>query len=139
MDDGWLKQVGCRYLIHDGDGKFCPRWKKILRDAGIKTKKIPPHSPNCNAFAERWVRTVKRECIRRCWFLGYNGLCRVLNDFVAHYNEERPHQSKGNRPLTVNPAAPAAAQISVAKIKPRDIRCVTRCDGTIRHYYRVAA
>jgi len=50
---------------------------------------------NLNAFAERWVRTVKRECVRRLWFIGYHGLCEVLNEYVAHYNTERPHQRSG--------------------------------------------
>ena len=138
-DTGWLKQVGCRYLIHDGDKKFCEAWKEILRGSGIKPKKIPPKSPNCNAFAERSVLTAKRAFVRRRWFLGYGGLRRALAEFVSHYNSERPHQSLGNRPLTGNPEAQAAAQKSIAKFKASDIRCVTRCDGTIRHYYRVAA
>lgn len=139
VDTGWLKQVGCRYLIHDGDRKFCEHWKQTLRDAEIEPVVIPPHSPNCNAFAERWVRTVKRELIRRCRFLDYGGLRWVLREFVEHYNTERPHQGIGNRPLANNAVADAATQKSVAGFKASDIRCVTRCNGTIRHYYRVAA
>lgn len=140
MDEtGWLKRVGCRYLIHDRDTKFCGAWTTLLKDAGIETVPIPPKSPNCNAFAERWVRTVKRECIRRCWFLGYDGLRRVLREFVDHYNGERPHQSMGNRPLTGKTEPQAATQKSVADFTPSQVRCVTRCDGTVRHYYRVAA
>jgi transposase InsO family protein len=140
MDDvGWLKRLGCRYVIHDGDGKFCPAWQEILRQAGIETKKIPPRSPNCNAIAERWVSTVKRECIRRCWFLDYAGLCRVLREFTDHYNTERPHQSLDNRPLAKNTGPHAATQKIIAGFKPSQIRCVTRCNGTVRHYYRVAA
>lgn len=140
-EEGWLKQMGCRYLIHDGDGKFCAAWKGVLAGANpkIETVKIPPHSPNCNAFAERWVRTVKHEFIRRCRFLDYRGLCMALREYVDHFNTERPHQSKGNRPLTGNPGPQAAAQKIVADFKPSDIRCVTRCGGAIKHYYRVAA
>ena len=142
MDEtGWLKQVGCRYLIHDRDTKFCGPWKEVLGAAGIETVPIPPRSPNCNAVAERWVRTVKRECTRRVWFLGYAGLCRVLHEFVdEHYNRERPHQGKGNRPLSSEfQAAPAPAQKSIAGFKASQIRCVTRCGGVVRHYHRVAA
>jgi hypothetical protein len=82
---GWLKQVGCRYLIHDRDKKYCDAWRGVFHRADIEVVPTPPQSPNLNAFAERWVRTVKRECVRRCWFLGYAGLCRTLNEFVAHY------------------------------------------------------
>lgn len=138
-ETGWLARIGCRYLIHDRDTKFCGAWANVLHDAGIETVAIPASSPNCNAFAERWVRTVKRECIRRCWFLGYDGLRRVLGEFVDHYNTERPHQSLGNRPLTRSADPPAAAQKSVADFAPSQIRCVTRCDGAVRHYNRVAA
>ncbi len=138
---GWLKQAGCRYLIHDRDTKFCGRWKEVLNAAGIETVPIPPRSPNCNAIAERWVRTVKRECTRRVWFLGSAGLCRVLNEFVdEHYSRERPHQGMGNRPLNGDSqAAPAPAQKPIAGFTTSQIRCVTRCGGVVRHYHRVAA
>ncbi len=135
-DTGWLKAVGAKYLIHDRDTKFCGRWREILLGAGIEPTAIPPNSPNLNAFAERWVRTVKRECVRRLWFVGYRGLCDVLNEYVAHYNAERPHQGKGNRPLgVVDP--PGQKPIAVGKLGK--IRCATRCRGAVRHYERVAA
>jgi putative transposase len=136
---GWLKRMGCRYLIHDRDAKFCEHWQQTLRDAGIDPVAIPAHSPNCNAVAERWVRTIKTECIRHCWFLDYAGLCRVLREYADHYNRERPHQSLGNRSPTVKTEVRAAAQNIIAGFKAGDIRCVTRCDGAIRHYYRAAA
>ena len=90
-DVGWLTQVGAKYLIHDRDTKFCGRWKEVLASGGVETVPIPPRSPNLNAFAERWVRTVKSECIRRCWFIGRGGLERALADYCRHYNERRPH------------------------------------------------
>ena len=101
-DVGWLNQVGAKYLIHDRDTKFCGRWQEVLNATGIETVPIPPRSPNLNAFAERWVRTVKHECIRRCWFIGRGGLERALADYCRHYNERRPHQSLSNCPLTVS-------------------------------------
>jgi transposase InsO family protein len=139
MGGGWLHEVGCTHLIHDRDTKFCAHWRNALREAGIETVPIPPRSPNLNAFAERWVRTVKRECLRRLWFLGYRSLCRVLDDYVAHYNTERPHQGRGNLPLPIADRARTSAQISVAVTKTGDIRCATRCRGVVRHYYRTAA
>lgn len=136
---GWLKRMGCRYFIHDRDTKFTAAWQHTLREAGIEPTAIPARSPNCNAIAERWVRTVKTECIRRCWFLDYGGLCRVLREYTDHYNRERPHQSLGNRSPMGNSEVPAAAQKLIARFKASDIRCVTRCEGTVRHYFRAAA
>jgi transposase InsO family protein len=140
MEGGWLKEMGCRYLIHDRDTKFCGRWQDVLNRAGIETVPIPPRSPNCNAIAERWVRTVKRECTRKLWFLSYGGLCQVLDQFVEHYNTERPHQGMGNKPLAqVIQGSLAPAQKSIAGFQASQIRCATRCNGTVRHYYRDAA
>lgn len=83
-ETGWLTQIGARYLIHDWDTKFCATWSRALASGGVETVAIPPRSPNLNAFAERWVRTVKRECIRCCWFIGRGGLERALQNYLAH-------------------------------------------------------
>ena len=96
-ETGWLTQIGARYLIHDRDAKFCAAWQHALATGGVETVAIPPHSPNLNAFAERWVRTVKRACIRRCWRIGRGGLARALNRYLLHCHGQRPHQGKGNR------------------------------------------
>jgi len=139
-DSGWLRQVGCRYLIHDRDTKFCGRWKDVLNAAGIETVPIPPRSPNLNSFAERYVRTIKSECVRRLWFIDYQGLCDVLNEYVrVHHKLERPHQGKGNRPLPAFEQDKAPPQKPIAGFKASQIRCVSRCRGTVRHYYRIAA
>ncbi len=133
-DTGWLTQVRAKYLIHDRDGKFCAAWTNALASGGVETVAIPPRSPNLNAFAERWVRTVKRECIRRCWFIGRGGLERALNQYLVHYHEQRPHQGKGNRPLTDSAQVCQPHQISIADFKASRVRCVTANNGTIRHY-----
>ena len=137
-DTGWLKQVGATYVIHDRGRNFCAAWKEALHTSGIETVAIPARSPNLNAFAERWVRTVKRECLRKCWFLSYGSLCRILSEYTQdHYNVERPHQGMGNKPLMAQVQQPA--QQSIAGFTASQVRCVTRCSGTIRHYMRVAA
>ncbi len=137
-EGGWLRQVGAKYMIHDRGANFCAAWKGALMAAGIEPVVIPARRPNLNAFAERWVRTVKRECLRKCWFLSYGGLCRVLSEYTRdHYNVERPHQGKGNIPLETKAWPPA--QQSIAVFKASQIRCVTRCGGTVRHYERIAA
>jgi hypothetical protein len=128
MDDsGWLKQVACRYMIHDRDTKFCGRWKEVLNVAGIETVAIPPRSPNLNSSAERYVRTIKSECVRRLWFIDYHGLCDVLHEYVRiHYNLERPHQGKGNRPLPAFEQNRVPPHKPIAGFKASQIRCVSR-------------
>lgn len=68
-----------QYLIHDGDGKFCPAFKHILDDAGVKRVPLPPKSPNVNAIAERGVRSVQEEALSRIMVFGEGSLWRVLN------------------------------------------------------------
>lgn len=85
------------------------------------------------------MRTVKHECIRRCCFIGRGGLERALADYCRHYNERRPHQGKGNRPLTDCAQASPLAQISMTEFKASQIRCESTCGGAVRHYYRTAA
>jgi len=93
-----------------------------------------------NSFAERYVRTIKSECVRRLWFIDYQGLCDVLNEYVrVHYNRERPHQGKDNRPLPAFEQDRVPPQKPITGFKASQIRCVTRCRGTVRHYYRPAA
>jgi transposase InsO family protein len=138
-DDNWFRKVGCRHLIHDGDGKFTAQWKEMLTNCGIDPVRIPAHSPNLNAFAERWVRTVKHELVRRFWFLDFDGLHRILHEYVRdHYNRERPHMGLGGISIPAA-AAQIPAQESVTPFKASQVRCIKRCRGVIRHYYRIAA
>ena len=123
-ETGWLNQVGARYLIHDRDTKFCAAWRHTLESGGVETVSIPPRSPNLNAFAERWVRTVKRECIRRCWFIGRGGLERALENYLAHYHVQRPHQGKGNRTLTDSAQTEPPKKMAIADFKASQVRCV---------------
>ncbi|MCP4630838.1 MAG: transposase family protein, partial [bacterium] len=94
--DEWGFLSKCRYLIHDRDSKFCGSFQQILKSAGVKPLKLPPKSPNLNAFAERWVRSVKEECLSKLVLFGEDSLSHALEQYVAHYHEERNHQGKGN-------------------------------------------
>jgi transposase InsO family protein len=89
---------GQRYLLHDRDTKFCDRFRSILRDGGVEPLRLPARSPNLNAFAERWVRSVKQECLSKLILVGEGSLRRALNEYVAHFHSERNHQGKGNFP-----------------------------------------
>src|SRR3989449_3492663 len=101
------------YLIHDRDGKYCPAFQQIIDAAGVKRVPLPPRSPNLNAYAERWVRSVKEECLSRLILFGEASLRHALTQYVAHFHHERNHQGKGNALLfpTVSPDAERAGPI----------------------------
>jgi transposase InsO family protein len=88
--DGFL--LPHRFLICDRDTKFTAQFRRILKDFGVDTVLTPYRAPNCNAFAERFVRSIKEECLRRMIVFGEGSLQRALREYVEHYHAERPHQ-----------------------------------------------
>ena len=108
-DEEWMKQIGrnvtmeqwgflgnCRYLLHDRDGKFCPSFDEIIELGNVKPIPLPARSPNLNAYSERWVKSVKEECLGKLILFGEVSLKRALQEYLIHYHEERNHQGKGN-------------------------------------------
>jgi putative transposase len=93
--DGFLK--GKRYLIHDRDPLYTREFLSMLADAGIESLKLPPRSPNLNAHAERFVRTVKEECLEQMILFGEDSLRDSIHQFLDHYHLERNHQGLDNR------------------------------------------
>lgn len=129
MDD-WGCLAPGQYLIHDRDGKYCPAFQRIVDDAGVNRLPLPPRSPNLNAFAERWVRSVKDEVLSNVILFGERSLRYALKQFQAHYHEERPHQGKGNVILM-----PSARD----RRDDGPIRCQQRLGGMLKYYHREAA
>jgi putative transposase len=84
------------YLIHDRDGKYTQGFDEILKGAGTAIVKLPPHSPNLNAFAERFVKSIKTECLEQIVLFGENALRHVIREYLAHYHAERNHQGIDN-------------------------------------------
>ena len=80
-----------QYLIHDRDGKYCPAFQHILDAAEVTRVPLPPRSPNLNAYAERWVRSVQDEALSRMILCGEASLQHVLNEYVVHYHFDRLH------------------------------------------------
>ena len=126
--DGFL--VGKTHLIHDRDTKYCTAFCEVLEDAGIDTKKLPPRSPNLNAYAERFVRTIKEECLSRMIFVSAKRMQRVIDQYIEHYHTERNHQGLDNQIIEPDE--------SVGEIAGR-IHCRERLGGMLRYYHRRAA
>jgi putative transposase len=128
VDAGIL--TGKRYLIHDRDPLFTAEFLHMIADAGVKSVKLPPRSPNLNAHAERFVRTIKESCLERMILFGENSLRKAVEEFIAHYHFERNHQGLGNRLIV----PPSAESNRTGAIQRRQ-----RLGGMLNYYYRPAA
>ena len=93
--DGVL--LGTHYLIMDRDPVFTKEIRAILKTANIKSVVLPPKSPNLNAYAERFMRSIKEACLNKIIFFGEQSLRWALTDFLTHYHQERNHQGLDNR------------------------------------------
>jgi putative transposase len=123
-----------RYLIRDRDAKFTAAFDAVFTAAGIEVVKIPPRAPRANAYAERWVRTVRSECLD--WTLVWNQrqLHRVLTEYLRHYNSVRPHRSLDLRPP--RPARPLTL-VEPGSTQPL-VQRVDELGGLIHEYRRAA-
>ena len=126
-EDGFLR--GVHYLILDRDPLYTVAFRDRLRDSGVTPLLLPARSPNLNAFAERFVGSVKSECLARIVPLGEGHLRAAVRAFVDHYHEERPHQGLGNECI-----APTTTLIGTGPV-----RCRERLGGVLKFYYRAAA
>jgi transposase InsO family protein len=121
--------LGKRYLIHDRDPVFTAEFLNMLAEVGIGSVKLPQQSPNLNAYAERFVRTIKESCLDKMILFGERSLRRVIREFMAHYHWERNHQGLGNRLIT-----PEAGQSE----NRGPIQRRQRLGGMLNYYYRAA-
>src|SRR5450631_1266339 len=97
LNDGFLR--GKRYLILDRDTKYSDAFRNVLVREGIHVIRLPPRSPNLNAFSERFVRSIREECLSRMIFLGRASLRHALAQYMSHHHGERNHQGLNNRIL----------------------------------------
>jgi putative transposase len=126
--DGFLAEK--RYLILDRDSKYSSAFLGLLKDAGVHVVRLPYRSPNLNAYAERFVRSIKDECLNRMIFFGERSLRRLTKTFVAHYHRERNHQGLDNRLIEPD---------SREGLSRGAIDRVQRLGGMLRFYRRAAA
>jgi len=126
--DGFLRDAS--HLIHDRDPLYTGPFLQILTSSGVRPIRLPPRSPNLNAYAERFVRSIKEECRSRVVVLGESHLRFVVQQYIEHYHGERNHQGLENRlveraPTPVNPGA--------------EVHRRERIGGLLNYYYREAA
>jgi transposase InsO family protein len=124
--DGFLK--GKRYLIVDRDVLFSEQFKAILKSSGTKIVRTSIQAPNMNAFSERFVLSIKSECLDRMIFVGGESLDRAIREFMIHYHGERPHQGLENALISGGPT------VSDGRVEVKD-----RLGGLLKYYYREAA
>jgi putative transposase len=142
-DEQWMQQMarnvtmeGCgalcdrRYLLHDRDAKYTQSFRAIIASGRVKPLALPARSPNLNAYAERWVRSVKDECLSKVLLFGERSLRRALSEYVEHYHAERNHQGKGNVLLFPRDGSIRHAQT---------MQCRERLGGLLRYYHQEAA
>ena len=126
--DGFLRHK--RFLLHDRDPLFTAEFEAILATSGVKGVPLPPRSPNLNAQAERFVRTIKESCLKRMILFGETGLRRAIREFVEHYHRERNHQGLDNR---------LVIQDQIQEQNRGTVQCRRRLGGMLNYYYRRAA
>jgi transposase InsO family protein len=120
------------FLIRDRDTKFTASFDEVFRSEGVRIIQTPVRAPRANAYAERWVRTVRSECLDRLLLVGRQHVERVLRAYVSHYNQQRPHRGIGlSVPVTTHSSGVPALP---AQVERRDI-----LGGLIHEYYEAAA
>jgi putative transposase len=122
-----------RFLIHDHDSKFTAAFDEVFRSEGIRTIRTPVRAPRANAFIERWVGTVRRECLDRLLVVNRRHLERVLPIYIRHYNEHRPHRSFHQRPPIEEPRTRSETVVALDRVRRRDAL------GGLIHEYKAAA
>ena len=123
------REPAIHFLIRDNDKKFSHAFDTVFRSAGIHVIPSPDHAPNANAYAERWIRSVREECLDKVLILNQTHLRRVMREYIAFFNTARPHQGISQQ-IPVPPASRATSG---------PVRCRNVLGGILHDYYRDAA
>ena len=126
--DGFL--LGKRFLILDRDKKFTAEFRTSIKDAGTDVIRLPYRSPNLNAYVERFVLSIKSECLDRMIFFGEQSLRRAVSEFISHYHGERNHQGLDNGLIEAD---------DYVGSRHGSVRCRERLGGLLNYYHREAA
>ena len=127
-EEGFLREK--KYLLMDRDTKFSEAFRATLEQGGVEAVRLPPRSPNLSPHIERFMRSVKDECLHRLVFFSEAALLRAVREFVLHFHAERNHQGMNN--LLIAPGVEVGQMTG-------EIVCRERLGGLLRYYYREAA
>jgi transposase InsO family protein len=127
IEDGFLS--GARYLIHDRDPLFTEAFRDVPGSSGVTTVKLPARSPDLNAYAERFVLSIRSECLDQIVPLGERHLRKAVREYTEHYHAERNHQGRGNE-LIETPREESNLDGAV--------ECQERLGGVLKYYRRAA-
>jgi len=119
------KKSNRKLLLRDGDGKYSKEFDQVIKEYGVKVKRLPYQSPNLNPYAEGWVGTIKRECLDYFFVFGERHFRYLVKEYVKYYNTVRPHSGLNNMPIRYKP-----------KNSNGKVKCESRLGGIIKHYYR---
>jgi transposase InsO family protein len=122
---------GFRFLVRDRDTKFTGSFDTVFADAGIDVLRSPPRAPKANAYAERWVSTIRRECLDRMLIFGERQLVHALTGYEKHYNTHRPHRA-------LDQHSPTAADVKRLPPTPGAVRRRQVLGGLINEYQQAA-
>jgi putative transposase len=122
-----------RFLIRDRDTKFTGSFGEVFTAKGVRIVRTPTQAPRANAFAERWIRSARRECLDHILVHSERHLLHTLGEYVTHYNGHRPHQARQQLPPTVDTAPPPITDLAAARVRRRTI-----LNGLISEYAQAA-
>jgi hypothetical protein len=122
-----------RLLIRDRDTKFCCGFDDVFRSEGANVMVTPVQAPNANAYAERWVRTVRTECLDWLLIVSRGNLEQVLRIYVRHYNKHRPHRALGLEPPNSSARPTLISEARRGRVRRRDL-----LGGTLHEYHQAA-
>lgn len=128
----------CEIIMRDHDGAYSKKFDKVFEDKGIQVKPVGPKAPNLNAYIERWGQSLKQEALNHFIVFGKMHFDYIVSEYVAYYNECRPHQGLDNKLLPLPRGEPDDEDDAIP-LDPSKIKCEHRLGGILKHYYREAA
>jgi hypothetical protein len=125
-------------ILIDYESKFPRSFDAVFAAEGAKVQRVGPRAPNLNSVVERFIQSLKVECLDQFVVCGERHLRHLLKQYLEHYNTERPHQAKGNVPLAEADREESSV-VRLPTVPTGEVRCRERLGGLLRHYHRDAA